>query len=213
MNQMGNNKPANGRTATKEVRRQQLIDATIDSIATRGFSGTTIATVSKGANLSQGIVNLHFTNKETLFIETLGFLAREHYEHWSAALKDAGSEASKQLAAIIKTDFDPEICSQKKIAVWFAFWGQAKQRPSYLKVHNKFDKRREKEFIRLCAQIVEEGDYRRIDAASIARSIEAVIDGLWLNHILYPKSMSRLQARDDCFAFLATTFPKHFSAP
>lgn len=65
------------RTASKEIRRQQLIDSTIESIATRGFSGTTIAAVSKGAKLSQGIVNFHFANKETLFLETLGYLAAE----------------------------------------------------------------------------------------------------------------------------------------
>jgi TetR/AcrR family transcriptional repressor of bet genes len=211
MNQASIKKPpGNGRTATREVRRQQLIDATIDSIATRGFSDTTIARVSQGAKLSQGIVNYHFTNKETLFVETLGYLAREHYERWSSAVKEAGTEANKQLAAIINVDFEPAICSQKKLAVWFAFWGQAKQRPSYLKIHNKFDKQRDKEILRLCTQIVEEGNYTNIDAASTARSLVAMVDGLWLCFLLYPKSLSRKQAHNDCLAFLADAFPKHF---
>ncbi|OUR77217.1 hypothetical protein A9Q83_11930 [Alphaproteobacteria bacterium 46_93_T64] len=202
-----------GRTASKEVRRQQLIDATIESIATRGFSGTTIATVSKGAKLSQGIVNFHFTNKETLFIETLGFLATEHYERWSKALEKAGGEASLQLTALIEVDFEAAIFTQKKIAVWFAFWGQAKQRPSYLKIHNNFDKQRTNEIHRLCQQIADEGGYKGIDPASKARNLIAMIDGLWLSYLLYPKSSSRKQARNDCFSFLADTFPEHFSHP
>ena len=39
------------RAATKALRRQQLIDSTIDSIAKRGFSGTTLADVADGAAL------------------------------------------------------------------------------------------------------------------------------------------------------------------
>ena len=210
MNQIMKAKSGNNRTESKEVRRQQLIDATIDSIAKRGFSGTTIKTVSQGAKLSQGIINLHFTNKETLFVETLGYLAQEHYERWSSAMEEAGPEASKQLAAIVNVDFDPAICSQKKISVWFAFWGQAKQRPSYLKIHDRFDKQRDKEILRLCSQIVEEGNYVNIDAASTARILVAMIDGLWLCFMLYPKSVNRKQASNDCFAFLSDVFPNHF---
>ena len=211
MKQIVKKKPSNNRAVSKEIRRQQLIDATIESIATRGFSDTTIAAVSKGANLSQGIVNLHFKNKETLFVETLGFLAKEHYDRWSDAVEKAGSDASKQLTALINVDFEPAICSPKKLAVWFAFWGQSKQRPVYLKVHNKFDMQREKEILRLCSQIAEEGNYERINAASAARRLVALVDGLWLCRLLYPKSVSRKQARDDCFTFLADVFPKHFS--
>jgi len=203
----------NGRTASKEVRRQQLIDATIESISTQGFSGTTIATVSKGANLSQGIVNFHFTNKETLFIETLGYLATEHYERWSTAVEKAGPDAAKQLIALVDVDFDATIATPKKIAVWFAFWGQAKQRPSYLKVHNNFDRQRTKKINQLCNQIAKDGAYKDIDPDSRARNLVALIDGIWLNYLLYPKSNTRKQARNDCFSYLAGTFPNHFSQP
>ncbi len=208
-----NNTARNGRTASKEVRRQQLIDATIESIATQGFSGTTIATVSKGAKLSQGIVNFHFNDKATLFAETLGYLATEHHERWSTAMENASSDANKQLTALIEVDFEATICTPKKIAVWFAFWGQAKQRPSYLKIHNNFDRQRTSEINRLCNQIAQEGGYKEIDPDLKARNLVALIDGIWLNYLLYPKSHSRKQARNDCFSFLADTFPNHFSHP
>ncbi len=199
-----------GRTASREVRRRQLIEATIDSIAERGFSATTLATVTKGANLSHGIVNFHFNNKETLFVETLGFLAQEHYDHWHGAMKQAGPDPSKQLAAIIEVDFERAICSPKKLAVWFAFWGQANYRPVYLEIHDRYDKQRSAEIERLCGLIVDDGGYDGVDPVAAARSIEALIDGLWLNLLLYPKANRRVEARDDCFAYLAESFPKHF---
>jgi len=199
------------RTASREVRQRQLIEATIDSIAERGFSATTLAMVTKGAKLSHGIVNFHFNNKETLFVETLGFLAQEHYDHWHGAMKAAGPDPSKQLAAIIKVDFERTISSPKKLAVWFAFWGQAKYRPAYLEIHDHYDQQRTSEIERLCGLIVEDGGYENIDVASTARSLEALVDGLWLCLLLYPVKSPRKAALNDCFTFLARVFPKHYS--
>ena len=120
-----------GRSAPREKRRHQLINATIDAIAERGFSDTTLETVSKGAGLSHGTINFHFKSKDLLFIETLKFLAQEHYEHWRASLSEAGPTPREQLIALIETDFAPAICNPRKLAVWFAFWGEAKARPAY----------------------------------------------------------------------------------
>ena len=143
------------RTASRLVRRRQLIDATIESIAKYGLSGTTLTTVTKEADLSHGIVNFHFKSKEVLFEETLGFLAQEHYDHWLSAMTKAGPDPVKQLFAIIDVDFKSNICSPKKLAVWFAFWGQAKYRPTYLDIHSKHDEQRAVELNRLCGEIAE----------------------------------------------------------
>ena len=47
-----------GRKASKEVRRQQLIEATIDSLAKRGYSETTMADVADGAGLTAALGEL-----------------------------------------------------------------------------------------------------------------------------------------------------------
>src|SRR5262245_10309114 len=60
-----------GRKASKDVRRLQLIEATIDVMARKGYAGTTMADVAKQAGLSSGIVNFHFETKENLLAETL----------------------------------------------------------------------------------------------------------------------------------------------
>ena len=58
----------------------------------------------------------------------------------------------------------------------------------------------------------EEGGYDHVDPNRFAQSLEAFIDGLWLNILLYPKTFSRQKARDECFAYLAAFFPKHFAS-
>lgn len=212
MSKSNPNGARNSRTASREVRRRQLIDATIESIAKRGFSGTTLAAVTKGAELSHGIVNYHFKSKEALFVETLGFLAQEHYDRWHVAMAEAGPGPAEQLAAIIEVDFDRAISSPKKLAVWFAFWGQPKYRTVYLQIHDTYDKRRSDEIRRLCEEIVEDGDYAHIGPASAARSLISLVDGLWLSLLLYPKTAKPKRARSDCFTLLSELFPSHFTA-
>ena len=66
------------RTAAPEVRRKQLIDATITCIARKGISGTTLNAIAKEAGLSLGLANFHFKSKDALLSETLRHLATEH---------------------------------------------------------------------------------------------------------------------------------------
>ena len=54
------------RKASREARRVQLIEATIETIAVRGFARTTLTDVAQQAGLSHGLVNFHFETKEKL---------------------------------------------------------------------------------------------------------------------------------------------------
>jgi len=198
------------RTAPRDVRRKQLIMAAMDSISKRGFSDTTLKHVTQKAKLSHGVVNYHFESKEALYDATLGFIAEEHYGLWRQYLEEAGTRAEDKLAAIVEADFDKKVCTPKRLAVWFAFWGQAKYRPNYLKIHSKYDDERHTVFILLCSEIIENGKYENIDAEQAARAIEALIDGYWLDLMLYPSDAKRTKSRHECFQTLAQIFPGHF---
>ncbi|MEM9330415.1 MAG: TetR family transcriptional regulator C-terminal domain-containing protein [Pseudomonadota bacterium] len=184
--------------------------AAIDSISKRGFSDTTLKHVTQKAKLSHGVVNYHFESKEALYNATLGYLAKEHYELWVESQQKVGDDPAEQLAAIVEADFDKKVCTSKKLAVWFAFWGQAKYRPNYLKIHSKYDEERFLEIGRLCETLIEQGGYTKLDSNEAARTIESFIDGLWLSLMLYPSDAKRIQCRNDCFRTLGLLFPKHF---
>ncbi|MEM9140903.1 MAG: TetR family transcriptional regulator, partial [Pseudomonadota bacterium] len=63
--------PRPRRKASRDVRRRQLIQATMEAIAEKGMTGATTAEVTRRAGLSMGIVSLHFESKEGLLTETL----------------------------------------------------------------------------------------------------------------------------------------------
>ena len=109
------------RTAPPEVRRKQLIDATIICIARNCISGTTLAAIAKEAGLSMGLVSFHFKSKDILLSETLKYLTEEHRELWMQDALCDNLSAARKLRSIVDAQFHPRICSRKKLAVWFAF--------------------------------------------------------------------------------------------
>ena len=199
------------RTAPKEERQQQLIQATIRSVAGNGMSDTTMATVSREAGLSQGIINLHFQSKDRLLVETLRFLSEQYRRAWEKAISRAGDSPADRLAAMVATDFKPPVCDRNKLAVWFAFWGESKSRPTYRKICALRDMAYRQEMVQVCEELAEKGGYGDIDAGSVAAGLSAMSSGLWLDLLTNPRSMSRERARQICMSYLATTFYKHYS--
>jgi TetR/AcrR family transcriptional repressor of bet genes len=199
------------RTASKEERQLQLIQATIRSVAKNGLSDTTMATASREAGLSQGIINLHFKSKDRLLVETLRHIADEYRESWEKEIAKEGLTTAEVLTALMYMDFKQPVCDPNKLAVWFAFWGESKSRPTYRKICAMRDLVYRKQLVEICERLIDEGDYNNLDAGIVASGLTAITSGLWLDILTNPRWMSREQARTICLSYLANSFPKHFS--
>ncbi len=208
-----NNSGKKPRTASKEVRRQQLIDVTIESIAKHGLTGTTMTTVTREAGLSLGLANFHFSTKQNLFEETLRYLADEHHQFWKKSYEKANLAPEAKLKAIVDAHFHPTICKRKKITVWYGFFGEAKSRASYRKLVAEIDAERLTLSTRLCRDIIKEGGYENIDPENVAMTLEGLYDGFWLNILIYPNEFTRFDALRRIQEYLASQFPKHFERP
>jgi len=198
------------RTASRAARRQQLIDATMKCIARKGMSSTTLSDVASEAGLSQGIVNLHFESKENLLTETLASLAGEYREKFDKALENSGPGPADKLQAIMEHDLRPSICNRGKLAIWFAFWGEVKSRPTYQRMCAEWDQRYDDVVADLCEQLIAEGKYTNISAQSVTYTIASMINGLWLSCLISPRTWSRDAAKTAVMDYLASTFPRHF---
>jgi AcrR family transcriptional regulator len=198
------------RTASREQRRQQLIDATMKCIGRKGLTGTTLSDVAKEAGLSQGIVNLHFESKDNLLTETLLSLANDYRTQFDKALDRAGPAAADKLLAIVEHDLRPSILDRRKLAVWFAFWGEVKSRPTYRRICDAHDRYYDEVVASLCDKLIEEGDYTGITGIAAAEALTSMSNGLWLGCLLGPQNWDRQLARDAVDSYLKSVFPKHF---
>lgn len=199
------------RSRSKIDRRQQLIDATIRSIADFGLTGTTIAKVSLIAGTSIGLANFHFDTKERLLEATLRHLADKQRSFWSERFLDRNRSLSDRLVALVESRFDVQVCDPDTLAVWFAFWGDASARVIYRRVVAEAD-----DESLYAAEAILSGLYAKTgqieaDPMEMALAIEAFLDGLWLNMLLYPDDFERLDCQKRALDFVAALFPGEVS--
>jgi TetR/AcrR family transcriptional repressor of bet genes len=202
-----------GRHEIKEFRRIQLIEATIDTVARRGFTDLTLADVADAAKLSRGIVNFYFHSKEELLAETLRYLTTEYERSWRNEVARAGNDPVAKLRMLVEGDFAPQTAGRKHVSVWYAFWGEARWRPEYLRICQEVAAQYRKETHGLVEEIVVRGNYRNVDVDLVARGLNALIDGLWLDLLIEPKDIDRNLAKRCCYNFLAAHFPAEFGMP
>jgi TetR/AcrR family transcriptional repressor of bet genes len=199
------------RTASREARRQQLIEATINCIAKLGLGNTTLAKVAQEAGLSQGIVNLHFESKDNLLNETLRHLAQDYNAHFEKTLQKAGPDSATKLRAVMEMDLKPAVCDRKKLAVWFAFWGEVKSVPTYRKICQAYDSKFDDLLYNLADDIIRDGRYTGISAQQVTDALSSMTDGLWLSCLVSPGSWDRHAATDAVMSYLRGVFPQHYN--
>lgn len=192
----------------KDIRRTQLIKATIESIEMRGFARTTLAHVAEHAHLSHGIVNFYFKSKDDLLIATLRQMVNEYEAFSMSAVERAGPSPVARLSALIDADFDPAIVDRRKVTVWYAFWGETRWREDFQALCSTWSAAYFERVRGLVRDLIELGGYR-IDSGAVARGLVAMLDGLWLDILLNVES-SPDQARQCCRLYLAGLFPREF---
>ena len=198
------------RAMPKQARRDQLIKATIKCIAKQGLSATTMLDITREAGLSLGIVNLHFESKEKLLIETLRQVTTEYKDGLSKIFEDESKSTVEKVLAHVDYDFSRKILNRNKLAVWFAFWGEAKSRPTYSRICSSHDRELAGDLTKLFQDLIDEGGYRRVDARRTATGYTALADGLWLDILITPKETSPEQAREIAMDYLSALFSEHF---
>ena len=198
------------RAQPKEVRREQLIQATINCIARTGLSGVTMARVTSEAGLSLGIANLHFETKDKLLLETLKYVSDEYNRGQQAILiEQTFPSLSAQMDALLAFDFSRAVTDKNKAAVWYAFLGEAKSRPTYQHICSRQDSIAEAALTALFQAVIEEGEYQGADAALLASGYISLVDGLCLNSLVSPRRLPRSKALKTARHCLASAFPKH----
>ncbi|MBS7545242.1 betaine-aldehyde dehydrogenase [Ancylobacter oerskovii] len=166
------------RRESEEVRRQQLIEATIDSLAEIGFNASTLAQIAGRAGVSPGLVAHYFGDKDGLLEATLRFLAARVARGSAMRLAEASS-ARERVGAVIEANLAPEEFGKPSSSVWLAFWGQALHSERLRRVQKVYQSRMRSNLRHALRPLVQEGE---ADRAAIA--VAAIIDGLWLRSTL-----------------------------
>jgi TetR/AcrR family transcriptional repressor of bet genes len=199
------------RKMSRESRRTQLIESTIETLALRGYARTTLTEVARTAGLSHGLVNFHFETKEKLLSETLAYLAEEYRLNWLSYLEAAGAYPASQLAALLAADFNPAICTPARLSAWCSFWGEAQSRPLYQAQCGSNDDAYNRRLEDICARLLAEGGYPG-NPERVARVLRVTTEGVWLDMMTMSSPYTVSEAQATVHTCAAAFFPRHFSA-
>lgn len=184
------------RVRVGDMRRRQLISATIDSIHDVGFSAATLQSISRHAGVSTGLVAHYFKDKDGLLEATLRSLASD----LSAAIVEKLRQAvtpRDRLAAVVAGLLAPEQFEPRIARVWLAFWGQVTHAPKLKRVQNIYEKRLLANLRHAFKQVLPAEQ-----AEEQAIALAALIDGLWLRAALSREPSNADQAQTLCLAFI-----------
>jgi TetR/AcrR family transcriptional repressor of bet genes len=190
-----------------------ILKAAISIIARHSLSGTTIQLVARAANVAVGTVILRFANKDALLAAAMQSVALEFEQARRRAIDGAQGNASAALSALIEVSLDPEVSDPAKVAVWYAFWGEARARLVYMERISALDHAYQLDLERLCGELIANGDYRHLDAEAVAMGFAGILEWQWQEILVSGAAFDRQHARRVAHAYLAGTFPREFHGP
>ena len=195
-----------------DVRRRDLIDATLTVIAEDGLSKVTLAKVAGLAGLTAGSVNFHFDSKEALLLDTLRQVAEEFGQAMDQAMGAHLDDPAVKLGRMVETAFDPDISEHRKAAVWYAFLAEARTRDEYLAICGERDRRYTDNVRGLFRHLVDQSGLPGMDGDALASAFLGLIDTLWQELLFDAERFDRAEAKRRCFAFLSSVLPDQFSS-
>jgi TetR/AcrR family transcriptional regulator, transcriptional repressor of bet genes len=198
------------------VRRQALIDATIECLKRYGHDGLSIRTISAQAGVSVGLINHHFPNKDELVAAAYRHINAELIVGMQAAVARAGTSPRARMRAFLEAWFSAPSLDADALAVWVVFWG--------LYRHSRLIQRAHREtyqgYVNLLRSMLAEllpparaprsarRGVRGVPAAPVdlrlaAIGLTALLDGLWLEWCLEPGTFRPAEAVELCEGWVA----------
>lgn len=194
-----------------EASRQALIDATLDTIADIGLTDTTVSHIIKRANLSRGMIHLHFDGKENLLTAAAKYFNEKYYEAMTRQLQSADAGPEEVVMAVIRADLSKELLNERSSKIWHAFRGAAPSLPEVAKFSSTQDEQINNFLLQAFTEISADthpNDHSIIRQATFGTL--ALLEGMWAHYRSDMDGFSRDEAITLIRRFLAGLFPGHF---
>lgn len=163
----------------KDTRKQQLIQASLQSIADLGLQNTTILTISRRAGMSSGIISHYFGGKQGLIEAALRYLLEQLGKELRARIQNTDGSPEQRLSCVIEANFTDFQRSDLAAKTWLSFWARSMHEPGLKRLQQINNARLYSNLRFSFAQRLEPQA-----ATEAARQTAAMIDGFWLRSAL-----------------------------
>lgn len=165
-----------------EVRRQDLIAATLDAIAEFGLQGATVREIADRAGVTPGLIRHYFVSKELMFQAAYRAIMNTMFETANDAAEELGTNAISRLRIFVLANFKPPIIDPRNLSLWATFISQITVDEALAAIHREgYLAFRDKLEAHIAAALEETG--RKLapgELRYLAIAINGLMDGLWL---------------------------------
>ena len=179
-----------------EVRRQELLRATVTCLARLGPNGTTGREICRQAGVSHSLLRHYFGNPQTLLLEAYEQLSEQFIARLEADVLAAQDDPWRALDRLFELHLSEEWAGPDVLGAWIGFWTLVRARPEFALVRDSFNRRLGQLIERLLRRLALPAHDLDIDDATAI--IAGVMDGLWLEFGLASLTMTRQRALALC---------------
>lgn len=189
------------RKSIRDIRRDELIAATITAVHRHGFAAVTISQIAEVADASVGSISYYFGGKDRLLEGVMRRLLTILHECAVERLSTSGTPRER-LAGMVLSNFDDRLFSEEKSSVWMQFWAFAPYTPRLARLHRI---NRSRVSTNLRGELLVLLPTERVEDAQ--RSLQAYMDGVWLEASQGDGPVDAASARVAATRFLDTLLP------
>jgi AcrR family transcriptional regulator len=172
---------------TVDVRREEILRATVEQISASGFAETRVADVATALGISTALVFYHFESKDRLLSEAFSYAAESDLAQL-ARLAESHAPVLDRLKRMLSF-YGPE--GGQGWSLWIEAWAAALRMPELQKASRRLDVHWKNTVADLIREGVESGDFRCEDPNAAAWRITGVIDGLAVQATVHKGVVSR----------------------
>lgn len=162
------------RKRIRDIRNEELIEATIVAVHKRGYGVVTMAEIAQEAGASAASINYYFGSKEGLMEATMLHLLAKLRQAMSVGYATARTPRER-LYAVMDANFADGLFTVPQCSIWMQFWANAPYSPRLSRLHRINRARVRSHFLaELRALLPPE----QVETAR--QALQCYMDGVWL---------------------------------
>jgi AcrR family transcriptional regulator len=174
-----------------EVRREEILAATVEEMQRLGMAHTRAQDVAQALGVSTGLLFYHFDSKDNLLAAALEYAVDRDLDRLDRALA-RGRTPMERLRRVVAA-YGPT-GTAPGWTLWIDAWSTALRLPEIRRMLRTLDDRWQAALCTAIEDGVKSGDFDCADPAATATRIGAMLDGLSVAVVVY-RSVSRAQLR------------------
>lgn len=183
-----------GRRVTRrrvEVRREEILDATLEVVTRLGLAATRVADVAAALGVSPGLVFYHFRTKDALLADAFAHAVQRDLDRLDATLSRGGDPLTRLRRVL--TLYGPTGSAQGW-QLWIDAWALAQREPVIRSVLRTMDRRWSTAIRAVVEEGVTGGAFACPDPQAAVARLSALLDGLSVATLVY-RTVTRAQLR------------------